>query len=126
MGELTARFDLPLGRTAPAAARHAVRSMLTGWGFRDPRWLDEAMVVVGELVANAVRHGGGCVSLDLHAHDGQVIVGAADGSAVVPRRRDPTDDGGRGLSLIEAFAARWGVHDHDGGKRVWVQLSPHP
>jgi anti-sigma regulatory factor (Ser/Thr protein kinase) len=126
MSELTARFDLPLGLAAPAAARRAVRSMLTGWGFRDTLWLDEVCIVVSELVANAVRHGGGCVSLDLQAHDGQVVIGVADGSAVVPRRRDPSDDGGLGLGIIEALAARWGVRDHEGGKRVWVQLSPPP
>jgi hypothetical protein len=44
-----------------------------------------------------------------------------------PRRRDEPDaDGGRGVLIIEALSSGWGVHDHHGGKRVWVQLRPHP
>jgi anti-sigma regulatory factor (Ser/Thr protein kinase) len=124
MGELMARFDLPLG---VGAARDAVRSVLWSWGFRDLDWLAQASVVVSELVSNAVVHGGGSLQLDVQAHSEHVTIGAADGSPVVPRRReaDPAG-GGRGLALIEAFAARWGVHDHEDGKRVWVRLAPHP
>jgi len=125
VSELTARFDLPLGPQALGVARHAVRPMLHGWGFRDSDWLNDAELVVSELVGNAVRHGGGCLSVDLQAHQEHVTVGAADGSAVVPRRRE-ADEGGRGLLIIEALSTRWGVHDHQGGKRVWVQLRPHP
>jgi hypothetical protein len=55
-----------------------------------------------------------------------VTIGAADGSSVQPRRRDADDDSGRGLAIIEALSARWGVHEHEGGKRVWVQLPRHP
>jgi anti-sigma regulatory factor (Ser/Thr protein kinase) len=126
MSELTARFDLPLGLEAPAAARRVVRSVLASWGMHDERWLHEATVVISELVANAVRHGGGCLSLDLQAHDGDVTIGAADGSSVVPRRRDADDDGGRGLAIVEALVTRWGVHSHEGGKRVWAQLRRCP
>jgi hypothetical protein len=39
-------------------------------------------------VTNAVLHGGGCVVLGLHAHEGNVTMSVADGSAVVPRRYD--------------------------------------
>jgi hypothetical protein len=48
-------------------ARHAVRPMLYGWGFRNSDWLNNAELVVSELVGNAVRHGGGCLSMDLQA-----------------------------------------------------------
>ena len=126
MSELTARFDLPLGIEAPAAARRALASMLSGWGFHDEQWVYGARVVVTELVNNAVIHGGGCLSLELTAHDGDVTIAAADGSAVVPRRREADRTGGRGLMLIEALSTDWGVHDHEGGKRVWVQLPPYP
>lgn len=125
MSELTARFDLPLGLRAPAAARHTVRSVLTAWGFTDEDWLGDAELVIGELVANAVRHGGGSLALDVQAHDQHVTLGAADGSSVVPRRRDATDEGGRGLAIVEALVERWGVHNHHGGKRVWARLPEH-
>lgn len=126
MSELTAQLDLPLGVDAPAAARRAVGAVLFGWGFRDEVWLDTAAVLVSELVTNAVRHGGGAVEFTVEAHDGRVLLCVADGSSVVPRRRDPDDTGGRGLAVIEALAARWGVRDHQGGKQVWIELDPHP
>lgn len=96
--------------------------MLTGWGYRDEIWLDQATVVISELVTNAVRHGGGCVEVSLECHDGQVTLLVADGSSAIPRRRDADSCGGRGIALIEALTARWGVRDHQGGKQVWVDL----
>ncbi|HZL74394.1 MAG TPA: ATP-binding protein [Propionibacteriaceae bacterium] len=85
----------------------------------------DAVVVVSELVSNAMRHGGGCLELGLSTHEDQVTVSAADGSAVIPRRRDP-DDHGRGLRIIEAFSQRWGVESHEDGKHVWILLAPYP
>ncbi|MEU8657365.1 ATP-binding protein [Actinoplanes philippinensis] len=126
MSELTAHLDVPLDRGAPAAARRAVTAVLGGWGFRNADWLDAAAVVVSELVTNAVRHGGGCVALHLEAHDERVIVSVADGSSVVPRRRAPDGDGGRGIALIEALAEAWTVENYRGGKRVLVELAPCP
>ncbi|MBG0561048.1 ATP-binding protein [Actinoplanes aureus] len=126
MSALTAQLDVPLSREAPAAARHAVTAVLAGWGFRDTDWLDAAAVVVSELVTNAVRHGGGCLALRLEAHDERVVVSVADGSSVVPRRRDPDGVGGRGIALIEALSAGWTVQNHQGGKRVLVELVPCP
>jgi anti-sigma regulatory factor (Ser/Thr protein kinase) len=126
MSVLTARFDLPLAVKAPAVARQALESVLVGWGFDDQQWIGWALVVVSELVSNAVRHGGGCVAIDVSSHGRRVVIGAADGSAVVPRLRQVDDSGGRGLRMIEALTARWGVDDHEGGKRVWVELRPYP
>ncbi|GLW34152.1 ATP-binding protein [Actinoplanes regularis] len=126
MSALTAHLDVPLHFGAPGAARRAVVAVLGGWGFRDQDWLDGAAVVVSELVTNAVRHGGGCVALNVEADGGRVVVSVADGSSVVPRRRDPDEVGGRGLVLIEALAENWTVHDHHGGKQVRVALPPCP
>jgi anti-sigma regulatory factor (Ser/Thr protein kinase) len=126
MAELTAHMDLPLGEDAPWVARHAVRPILEGWGFADEDLLDATATVVSELVTNAVCHGGGCLELTVSAHDGQVIVSAADGSAVVPRRREAGIGGGRGIALIEALSQSWGVQDFEGGKKVFVVLAPYP
>lgn len=126
MSELTAHLDVPLDRGAPAAARRAVTVVLAGWGFRDADWLDGTAVIVSELVTNAVRHGGGCVALQLEAHAGRVVVSVIDGSPVAPRRRDPDEVGGRGIALIEALSAGWTVQSHHGGKRVRVELLPCP
>ncbi|GGQ50821.1 ATP-binding protein [Couchioplanes azureus] len=122
MSVLTARFDVPLGPHAARTARHATTAVLTGWGYRDEAWLGHAAVVISELVTNAVRHGGGCVEVSVECHDGRVTLLVADGSSVVPRRREADCDGGRGLALIEALTDRWGVRDHEGGKQVWADL----
>jgi anti-sigma regulatory factor (Ser/Thr protein kinase) len=126
MSELTARLDVPLDLHAPSTARRALVAMLRTWGYEDGDWLEAAALVTSELITNAVRHGGGCVEFTVQSHDGQVRLSVADGSSVVPRRRDPDGIGGRGIAVIEALSARWGVDDHEGGKRVWVDLANHP
>ena len=133
MNTLHASFDLPLGPAAPGAARHAIGPVLYGWGVRDDDWLRLTELVVSELVSNAVVHGGGCLSLEVTAHDGVVVVAVADGSAALPARPaadavlGPVElaEGGRGIALIEAFGCRWGVRPHHDGKQVWVELPPH-
>ncbi|MFG2056131.1 ATP-binding protein [Micromonospora sp. NPDC048930] len=124
MSELTAGLDLPVDLQAPAAARRMVKTTLTAWGFLDPEWVEDAVLVADELVANAVRHGGGRLVLQVHADRDQVTISVADGSAAAPQRRAADSDGGRGLGIIEALTQRWGVQDHQGGKRVWVLLLP--
>ncbi|GAA4446004.1 ATP-binding protein [Phytohabitans houttuyneae] len=126
MSELNATLDLPLGNAAPTAARRAVRHMLIAWQLSDADWLDDAELVVSELVTNAVRHGGGCIELSLESHEGRVILRAADGSSVVPRDRGPHDGGGYGIRVIESCSDAWGVDDFHGGKRVWVRLRACP
>jgi hypothetical protein len=58
VSELSVRFDLPRRLEAARAARHATRTVLHNWGYRDPAWLDTAELVVSKLISNAVKHGG--------------------------------------------------------------------
>jgi two-component sensor histidine kinase len=83
-------------------------------------------VVVSELVTNAVQLGAGCGVIGIEASGPQVVVSVADGSAVVPRRREPDGRGGRGLVLVEALTRRWHVEEHEGGKRVRAELRAYP
>lgn len=123
MGELTAKFDLPLlDRTAATAARKAIRPVLESWNCTDDQWRHVVELIVTELVTNAVDHGGGAVELALAMHDRSLTISVADGSAVIPEVREADDDGGRGLRIIDALSDAWGVEDHHGGKRVWVRL----
>jgi anti-sigma regulatory factor (Ser/Thr protein kinase) len=126
MSGLAARFDLPTGVIAPGAARHAVASMLYGWGYRDDEWMQAMQLVVSDLVTTAVVHAGGCLSLELHADRNRVTVAAVDRSAVTPRLRQGDDNNGPGVWIIEDLAAGWGVDYHGGGKRIWVELALHP
>ena len=126
MSELSARLDLPLGILAPTGARKTLRQLLITWGYSDRDWLDDACVVMSELVTNAVLHGGGCLEVGVQAHEGTITISAADGSSVVPRRKRGQRSGGLGVVLIERLSTVWWVENHHGGKRVWVELLPYP
>ena len=121
--------DLPPTRRAPAAARALLDELLHAWGERDHDDLaDDARVVVTELVTNAVLHAGGDGTLHLEisaGDDGTLVAVVVDGSAGRPVPRDPTtsDEGGRGLQIVDHLASRWGVEEiESGGKQVWAEL----
>jgi anti-sigma regulatory factor (Ser/Thr protein kinase) len=82
-------------------------------------------LVASELVANAVRHARSAVRLDVRPTQRGVLVEVADDSPRLPERRDPGlfDESGRGLWLVDAMAASWGVEREPKGKRVWAELT---
>ena len=105
-----------------AAARDFVERTLRDWGCRDV--IDDARVVVTELVSNVVRHAGTDVWVDLERQQHTVRIGVADraGGRVVLRTVDARADlGGRGLHLVEELSDRWGVDQHDDRKLVWAE-----
>ncbi|WP_030246752.1 SpoIIE family protein phosphatase [Streptomyces sp. NRRL S-350] len=126
-----ATFD-PDGRSA-AAARGFVRDALLGWGL--PEVVDDAVVLVSELVTNAVVHAGTAAEVcclreeetvrievtDHHPERGLPTLG--DGPVTASDRyADPDGEGGRGLLMCSALAERWGVEYGTGRKTVWFRL----
>ncbi|WBB58650.1 ATP-binding protein [Streptomyces sp. WMMC500] len=118
-------------RGARLARLLAVRRLGT-WGF--PRGGEVSLTVetvVAELCANAVLHGR-VPGRDFHLAmrlrvDGVIRIEVADARRErVPVRGRPYDveeECGRGLLLVEAMAARWGVAERQGvGKIVWCEL----
>jgi hypothetical protein len=75
-----------------------------------------------------VDHVGGeaSLTLELESSDGWLRIAVADGSSVRPvvRELDKDNPRGRGLRLVQALADRWGAEDHQGGKRIWLELAP--
>ncbi|WP_432523093.1 ATP-binding protein [Kineococcus sp. SYSU DK006] len=90
------------------------------------RVLDEAQLLVSELVTNAVRHGGPPVRVRVDC-DGSagLQVAVSDGSRKPPVRRTaaPEAEGGRGVALVDIISDRWGVEHAESGKTVWFVLS---
>ncbi|MFE9703646.1 SpoIIE family protein phosphatase [Streptomyces sp. NPDC005930] len=132
-----ARVTLLGSSLAPGAARAMVRAALAEWsalGLPGTRHLTEhlaadALVVVSELVTNAVVHAGADVEVGLQVEeDGTLVVEAADQhpsraprSAGPELPHDPAEYG-RGLPLVAALAEAWGITYRPGTKTVWARL----
>jgi anti-sigma regulatory factor (Ser/Thr protein kinase) len=86
------------------------------------------VLVISELVTNAVQHGGPPVRCRVTVADDQVHVEVRDHGALLPRESEvpPTSMRGRGLTIVGRVASRWGVVEHpDGGKTVWADVPCH-
>lgn len=120
---------LPHRAEAVAVARHRVRASLAAGGVTG-QVLDDAEMVVSELLGNAIRYAceiaGGVVVLGWQVRGEQVEVRVTDGGSgrLVEARPAPTTAvSGRGLHIVQRLAAAWGVTDHTGGLRtVWATL----
>jgi anti-sigma regulatory factor (Ser/Thr protein kinase) len=84
--------------TAIADARSTARAFLEG--LQQPAVAPDAagtvVLVVSELVTNALRHGGGRCTVELTAHPDTIEVAVHDPSRHVPRMRTPDLNGGTG------------------------------
>jgi two-component sensor histidine kinase len=133
MSTLSATFELTPEPGAPRHARRLLAELLTAWRF-DAGRRDDVMVLVTEVISNAVDHAGGedggdvVLALDVTASDTWLRVALADGSTIRPivREINRTAPRGRGMQLVAALADRWGSEDHQGGKRVWFELGAEP
>lgn len=125
LDERQAEVHLPGEAASVPAARHFVRGALTGWG-QEAR-LDDAVLVLSELITNAVLHAHGDVVARVSvAADGSVQLEVLDSSGRLPRVRGYGDESttGRGLRMVADLSEDWGVEPSDGGKRVWARLLP--
>jgi anti-sigma regulatory factor (Ser/Thr protein kinase) len=126
MSSFSATVDLPPAVQSVPVARHLVLELLRAW--HAPHDREDAALLVTELVTNVVDHVGGeaSLTLELEMSDGWLRIAVLDGSAVRPvvRELDTVNPRGRGLRLVQAIAERWGSEDHQGGKRVWLELAP--
>jgi anti-sigma regulatory factor (Ser/Thr protein kinase) len=120
--QLRAEFDgtsgcIPRARRAAAAfLRHhapAVRH-------------DDVLLVVSELVTNAVRHASGPFVLKLGLLPGGVGITVRDTSPSLPHPRPPDRTGGRGWPIVLRLAHRVDVVPHRDGKSVHAELAWQP
>ncbi len=122
-------LDDSLALTADLRAPAHARAWLGARVASFPRlFVEDALVVVSELVTNAVRHGRPDIVVGIdHLPDG-VRVRVRDEGAGVPllpgAQPSPDRDCGRGLLLVAAMADGWGVvtHGAGAGKTVWAHL----
>ncbi|WP_443050370.1 SpoIIE family protein phosphatase [Streptomyces sp. NBC_00286] len=129
---LAARFDgiapsdvaywhLDPEETAPGRARRLARRALSRWDMEDMS--DSVELLVSEVVTNAVRYASRPISLRLLRTD-VLRCEVGDDVPQLPRLRQAraTDEGGRGLYLVNKLAKRWGATRLSAGKVVWFEL----
>ena len=119
----TAAVDLGPQPADVPAARRFLAEQCGRWGCGD--LLDDAHVVVTELVTNALLHAGTSCELRAGLTDRALRLQVTDYGPGMPDPR-AADDGaehGRGLLLVSALCVAWGVEAlPDGGKVVWAEL----
>jgi serine phosphatase RsbU (regulator of sigma subunit)/anti-sigma regulatory factor (Ser/Thr protein kinase) len=116
--------SLPADQRSPAQARRHLRAALAPAGLEHV--LDDALVLVTELVTNAVVHAGTAVELHLDTTAPGLRVEVVDhgpGSSLTLRAPAPeSSESGRGLHILDALASRWGTTHGPGSKSVWFEL----
>jgi anti-sigma regulatory factor (Ser/Thr protein kinase) len=118
---------VPGGPHAAARARRLVEGELAG--RMAPGQLADVLLLVTELVANGVRHGGATEDLSVHV----LLQGTGPGllvevmnpdhaiGAVALRAPDLSGGGGIGLHLVDRLSSRWGVRE-SAQTTVWFEL----
>ncbi|WP_326644154.1 ATP-binding protein [Streptosporangium sp. NBC_01755] len=119
----TVCWDLPHDLPIVGKARAMVRETLVAWALH--QLVDDVVLVIGELLANAIIHGEPVVRLSLWADADEFQVQVTDRGPGQPRHLtlDPESLHGRGLTIVKALAHDTGVTPlpHRPGKTVWAR-----
>ena len=118
------RVELPPELDSPRRARVLARELFADQ--LDGRRCNDLLILVTELVTNAVRHAGlgpqDAIELRLAAAAGVIRAEVRDpGPGFVPVEREPGPAGGFGLVLLRTLSDRWGI-SADGPTCVWFEI----
>jgi anti-sigma regulatory factor (Ser/Thr protein kinase) len=115
---------LPFEVSSVTTARHLVSDALTELGA-ERCVIDDANIVVGELVMNAVRHGrphgDGTVEVTWAVVADVLRFSVSDGGRVehlAATMPSATSFGGRGLAMVDLLCRDWGYDGADGTRVV--------
>ncbi|WP_052848415.1 ATP-binding protein [Streptomyces avicenniae] len=116
---------LPSLPESAGRARRLTRRLLGVRWLLPPDLTDSAVLLVSELVGNAVRHAGApSFGLRIRRRRGWIRVEVSDPSRTLPCLlpvRD-LDVSGRGLFLVDHLSDRWGVDLLADGKATWFEM----
>jgi CheY-like chemotaxis protein/anti-sigma regulatory factor (Ser/Thr protein kinase) len=117
------RWELPADLTSGALARRQLRRQLVSWGLS--HLVDEAELLMSELVNNAVVHAGSGVVVGVRRDEQSLHIAVTDVGGGAPHRPTPDldDTSGRGLMLVEAISTVWGTATDGDAKTVWFELA---
>ena len=137
-----ASLELPALPIAARRARNFVGDFLHSWSEDEDR-IEAAVVIVSELVTNAIRHGdqplagkrrrrrwpGTVIVLAMTLQADALFIEVRDDSPLVPVPREPADgdESGRGMAIVDALADSVVIClNFDGGKTVTTMLRRTP
>jgi anti-sigma regulatory factor (Ser/Thr protein kinase) len=108
------------------AARQLIEAALERWGDDDST--EVATLLTTELVTNAIVHAQTDFALRVTTHQDRLRVEVSDSSHDPPRLIpiQNAEEHGRGLHLVHALSASWGVEWTADGKAVWFELAEDP
>ncbi|WP_105967632.1 PAS domain S-box protein [Streptomyces geranii] len=110
--------------TSVPEGRAFLSKALVTWGCAAVA--EDALLLLSEILTNAVLHAEGPIGLRLSRTDSDLTVEVTDHSPQLPQPRlaGTDEESGRGLLLVRALADNWGVRPTDEGKTTWFTLKP--
>jgi len=119
---------VPHERTGVRVARHAFADQLEIAGVR-PEEREDALLVLSELVSNAVKHAAplpsGQIRVCWEVQDDLLHIEITDGGAGTRPQASVVEmsaAGGRGLDIVRTVSTQWGVTEGDGSVTVWAEV----
>jgi serine/threonine-protein kinase RsbW len=131
----TTSRDLRAGATFPGSPEHVRQVRADVWSLlAGCPAADEVILCLSELAANAVLHSdsgrpGGTFTVRVESCHGAYIRIEVedDGGPWLAPAPDPGSGSGRGLDIVGALAADWGVATSPAGRTVWARFDwPSP
>ena len=123
-----AELELDGDPRSAGAARRFLRERLAEWGIDDES-VDTAELCLSELVNNVIMHAHASAELTVHVQEGRLSVVVRDRGGALPGTppspdpdADPMRVSGRGLTMVDALANRWGTERDAVGTTAWFVL----
>lgn len=117
-------FRLNPDLQAPAIARRRITDLLRRLQRLD--LIETAILLASEVVTNVVLHAGTVVEVEISFDADELTIAVSDSNPGPVAGAEPPErlqESGRGLTLIDALAQRWGTTHGNRGKTVWFTLS---
>ncbi|GAA4876857.1 ATP-binding protein [Kitasatospora terrestris] len=122
------QLSFPAGPLPVSEGIGFTRRTLTAWFPRaNPAACAEIVLIAAELLANAVQHAGGPLTLGLRmTQSGRIRITVTDAGAEAPQVGPalPERPGGHGMRIVDHLARAWGTDPVAGGKGVWAECDP--